>query len=105
MDEILDKFFETLEFNIQWVFSRCHVKVSQVNGSFYVLIRKSRGKILSETFKNMADDVIHISEKVYRKFSEQSSNRFRYKYFPYFKLVRMCGSYKYHFLVVKQDYQ
>ena len=53
----------------------------------------------------MADDVIHISEKVYRKFSEQSSNRFRYKYFPYFKLVRMCGSYKYHFLVVKQDYQ
>ena len=56
---------------------------------------------MSETFKNMVDDVIHISENVYRKFSEQSSNRFRYKYFPYFKLVRMCGSYKYHFFSCK----
>ena len=104
MDQILDKFLETLEFNIQREFSRYHVKVSQVRRSFHVLIRKPRGTILGETFKNMADDVKYISEKVYRKFSEQS-NRFRYKYFLYFKLVRWCGGYQYHFLVAEQDYQ
>ena len=68
MDQILDKFIETLEFNIQQEFSHYHVKVSQVRGSFCVLIRKPRGKILGETFKNMADDVKYISKKVYRKF-------------------------------------
>ena len=68
-----------------------------------MLIGKPRGKILDETFKDMADDVKYISEKVYRKFSEQS-NRFKHKYFAYFKLVRWCGGYQYHFLVVKQDY-
>ena len=70
MDQILDKLFETLEFNIQREFSHYHVKVSRVRGSFYVLIRKPRVKILGETFKNMVDDVKYISEKVYRKFSE-----------------------------------
>ena len=104
MDQILDKFFEILEFNIQREFSHYHLKVSHVRSSFYVLIRKPRGKILGETFKNMANDVKYISEKVYRKFSEQS-NRFRSKDFPYFKLIRWCGGYQYHFLVVKQDYQ
>ena len=98
------KFFETLELNIQREFYRYHVKASQVKGSFYVLIRKPRGKVLGETFKNMADDVKYISGKVYKKVSEQSS-RFRYKYFPYFKLVRWYGGYQYHFLVVKQDFQ
>ena len=67
-------------------------------------MRKPRGKVLGETFKNMADDVKYISGKVYKKVSEQSS-RFRYKYFPYFKLVRWYGGYQYHFLVVKQDFQ
>ena len=104
MDQILDQFFETLELNIQREFSLYHVKVSQVKGSFHVLIRKPTGNILGETFKTMADDVKYISEKVYRKFSKQSS-RFRYEYIPYFKLVRWCGGYQFHFLVVKQDYQ
>ena len=104
MDQALDKLFETLEFNIQREFSRYHVKISQVKGSFYVLIRKPRRNILGEIFKNMADDVKYISEKVCRKFSKQSS-RFRYKYFPYFKLVRWYSDKKYHFLVVKQDDQ
>ena len=83
MHQILYKFFETLEFNIQREFSYYNVKVSQVRGSFYVLIRKPRGKILGETFKTMADDVKYIPEKVKRKFFEQS-NRFRYKYSHYF---------------------
>ena len=104
MDQILHKFLETFEFNIQRELLHYHVKVSQVRDSFYVLIRKPRVKILGETFKNMANGVKYISEKIYRKFSEQS-NRFRYKCFPYFKLVRWCGGCQHHFLFVKQDYQ
>ena len=100
MDQALDKLFETLEFDIQREFSRYYVKISQVKGSFYVLIRKPRRKILSETFKNMADDVKYISEKVCRKFSKQSS-RFRYKYFPYFKLVRWYNDKKISFFSCK----
>ena len=104
MEELLDKFYENLEFNLQREFSCYTVKVSQVKGSFYVLIRKPRWKILDESLKNMIDDVKYISEKVYKKFSDQS-NRFRYKFSPYFKLVRHYGGCQYHFLVVRQDYQ
>ena len=81
MDEFLIKFYETLEFNLQREFSRYVVKVSQVRGSFYVLIKKPRGKILGESLKNLFDDVKYLSDKVYRKFSVQFS-RFRHKLFP-----------------------
>ena len=104
MDELLDRFYENLEFNMQREFSRYIVKVPQVRGSFYVLIKKPKGKILGDSLKNLFEDVKYISERVYKKFSNQS-NRFKYKFFPYFKLVRSHGSYQYHFLVVRQDYQ
>ena len=101
--ELLDKLYENLEFNLQRYFSRYTRKVSQVKGSFYVLIRNLRGKILGESFKNMIDDVKYISE-VYKKFSHQS-NRFKYNFLPYFKLVRCYVGYQYHFLAVRQDCQ
>ena len=41
------------------------VKVSQVKGSFYALIRKPRGKILNEDLKNMINHVKNISEKFF----------------------------------------
>ena len=104
VDRTVRKLYENLEFNLQRYFSRYTRKVSQVKGSFYVLIRNLRGKILYESFKNMIDDVKYISEKVYKKFSDQS-NRFMYKFLPYFKLVRCYGGYRYHFLAVRQDYQ
>ena len=93
-----------MEFNIQREFYRYHVKVLQVKVLFYVVIRKPRGEILGETFKDMTDDVKYISEKVYRKFSEQSS-RFRYKYFPYLNWLGGVAAINIIFLVVKQDYQ
>ena len=105
MEELLDKFYENLEFNLQREFSRYIVKVSQVKGLFYVLIKKPGGKILGKSLKNMIDDVKYISEKVYKSILINQIQRFRYKSFPYFKLVRCYGNYQYHFLVVRQDYQ
>lgn len=75
MEELLDKFYENLEFNLQREFSRYIVKVSQVKGSFYVLIKKPRGKILGKSLRNMIDDVKYISEKVYKKYSDQSNQK------------------------------
>ena len=91
MEELFDSVIENLEFNLQREFSRYIVKVPQVKGLFYVLIRKPRGTILGESLKNMTDDVKYISEKVYKDFSNQS-NRFRYRFVPYFKLVRCYGA-------------
>ena len=104
MDELLDRFYENLEFNLQREFSRYIVKVSQVGGSYYVLIKKPRGKITGESLKNLFENVKYISERLYKKFSDQP-DRFRYKFFPYFKFIRSYGNYQYHFLVVRQDYQ
>lgn len=75
MEELLDKFYEKLEFNLQQEFSRYIVKVSQVKGLFYVLIKKPGGKILGKSLKNMIDDVKYISEKVYKKYSDQSNQK------------------------------
>lgn len=105
MEELLDKLYEKLEFNLQQEFSRYIVKVSQVKGLFYVLIKNPGGKILGKSLKNMIDDVKYISEKVYKSILINQIQRFRYKSFPYFKLVRCYGNYQYHFLVVRQDYQ
>ena len=94
-EQPLGRFFEALERRFKQEFPRHIVTVSQVKGSFYVLIKKPSGKILRENLKHFIDDVKDISENVYRKFSNQS-NRLRYKFFPYFKLVRCYGNYHYH---------
>lgn len=104
MEQLLGRFFEALKRRFNQEFPRHIVKVSQVKGSFYVLIKKPRGKILGENLKHLFDDVKYISENVYRKFSNQS-NRLRYNFFPYFKLVCCYGNNHYHCLVVRHDYQ
>ena len=99
MEEPLDR----LEFSFHHEFSRYYIKVSQVKGSFYVLVKKPRGKILGDNLKNLFNDVTYIPEKIYNKFADDSKS-FRYNYFPYCKLVRCYGNYQYHLLVVKKDY-
>ena len=86
MNDLLDRFFEIMEFSMKRKFDRYIIKVSQVNGSFYVLIRKPRGKILSDDYRFMIENVKYFSEKIYRSFATKSMD-FRYKFFPYFKLV------------------
>ena len=102
MDELL--FFETLEFSFRREFSHFAIKVSKVKGSFYVLVKKPRGKILGDNLKHLFDEVKYISERIYHKFADDCKE-FRYNYFPYFKLVRCYVNYKYHFLVVRKDYE
>ena len=51
----------------------------------------------------MIDDVKDFSGEIYKTYAEKSSN-FRYKFFPYFKLVRSYGVYQYHFLVIRKDH-
>ena len=101
MDELLDRFFERLEFSFRHEFSRYIIKVSGVKGLFYVLVKKPRRKILGDNLKNLFNDVTYISEKKYNKFADDSKS-FRHNYFPSFKLVRCYGNYQCHFLVVKK---
>lgn len=102
-DALLDRFYEELESDIKNKFGQYIVKASELNSSFFVLIKRYRGKILGEQQKYLFDQIKEISQKDYRKFS-QLSLEFQYKYFPYFKLVESYWNYQFHFLVVKRDY-
>ena len=86
-DALLDRFYEELESDIKNKFRQYIVKVSELNSSFFDLIKRFRGKILGEQQKYLFDQKKEINEKDYRKFS-QLSTEFQYKYFPYFKLVK-----------------
>ena len=83
----MDRFYEELESDIKNKFGQYIVKVSELNSSFFVLIKRYRGKILGEQQKYLFDQIKEISQKDYCKFS-QLSLEFQYKYFPYFKLVK-----------------
>ena len=73
MEALLDRLFESLESNLQYEFLRYIVKVSQVKESFYVLIKKPRGKILRDNMKQAFKDVKYLSENLYKRFSNQST--------------------------------
>ena len=45
---MLDRFFEELESRFWHKFPRYVIKVSQLNGSFFVLVEKPRRKILND---------------------------------------------------------
>ena len=64
MDEPLDRFFERVKFSFRHEFSRYIIKVSEVRGSFYVLVKKPIGKILGAKLRNLFNDVNYISEKI-----------------------------------------
>ena len=69
MENLLDSFFETLEKNLIEKLQRYIVKVSKMEGSFHVLIRKPRGKILNEDLVGMLNSVKNLSEKIYSEYS------------------------------------
>lgn len=103
MDDLLDRFYEDIEYAVKSKFREYYVKVSQVNSSFFVLIKLRRGKILGEKRKILFDSLERISEEIYYKYSDLS-NRFEQEYFPYFKLVKSYDSYHFHFFCSKKDY-
>ena len=62
MDDLSDQFYELMKKSLKESFWMYIVKISQVKGSFYLLIRKSRGKILNQNLKNVIDTVKNISD-------------------------------------------
>ena len=103
MDSLLDSFYEDIERSLRNKFRKYIVKVSQLNGSFFVLIKRPRGKILGKKRKYLHDKLKEITEKIYRKYAFASSKS-EQQFFPYLKLVRSCRKYQYHILIVKKDY-
>ena len=103
MDAMLDRFFEEVERNCKEHFKQYHVEVSEMNGSFFVLAKRRRGKILGEQQKLLFDTLKKLTEDTYLKFSNMSSI-FEKSYFPYFRLVKSYGNFHFHVLVVKKDY-
>ena len=57
MDDLLDRFFEELEGRFKLKFPQYIVKVSQLNDSFFVLVKRSRGKILNDNKTFLYDTV------------------------------------------------
>ena len=103
MDALLDRFYEDIEYAVKVQFRDYYIKVSQLNSSFFVLVKRRRGKILGEKRKFLFDRLKRISEELYNKYTS-FSKIFEKEYFPYFKLVKSYGSYHFHFLVIKKDY-
>ena len=102
MEDFLDEFFETIEVKFKQKFPRMIVKISEVRGSFDVLIKKPRRKIIGDDMKRLFEDVKNLSEQIYMQFGDLSNS---FPYFPYFKLIRCYGNYRYHFLVIRKDYE
>ena len=103
MDNLLDRFLEELVACLKPKFQRNIVKMSQLNGSFFVLVKRPRGKILNDNKTFLYDTVQRLSEDIYKNYADNCT-KFSHNYFSYFKLVKCYGNYHYHFLVVKKDY-
>ena len=73
-------------------FKEYYVKVSQLNSSFFVLVKRRRGKILGEKGLYLFDKLKRISEDVYDEYVK-FSKIFEKEYFLYFpsRKVQSCG--------------
>ena len=103
MGAVLDRMFEDLESSFVRELPEYFIKVSQVKKSFYVLVRKPRGKILGRKKDIPFDIVENISKNIYFNYGRDCSD-LKYAFFQYFKLVRSFGSYHFHFLVIRKEY-
>ena len=65
MDDLLGRFYENIEYAVKAQFKEYYVKVSQLNSSFFVLVKRRRGKILGEKRLYLFDKLKRISEDVY----------------------------------------
>ena len=72
MDTMLDRFFEEIERSVKENFKQYYLKVSEMNGSFFVLVKRRRGKILVEKQKFLFDTLQKLTEDIYLKFSNRS---------------------------------
>ena len=103
MDSLLDRFYEDVDFAVKNKFRENIVKLSELNSSFFVLIKRYREKILGERQKFLFDNLKEITENVYKEYALKS-REFERDYFLYFKLAKSYINYQFHFLVIKKDY-
>ena len=69
MDAVLGRLFEDLKMTLSRELSQYIAKVSQVKNSFYVLVKKSRGKIWGCKKEKLFDVVENISKNIYYNYS------------------------------------
>ena len=103
MDNLLDRFYEDLDYEVKMRFTDNYVKVSQLKSSFFVLVKQPRGKILGDKRDFLFATIKRISEELYYEYCKLSCV-FEKGFFPYFKLVKSYEGFHFHFLVVKKDY-
>ena len=96
-------FYWTGSMKIEVIYKGYIIKVSQLNSSFCVLLKRYRGKLLGDRQKKLFDDLKAITEDIYKDYALKSKE-FEREYFPYFKLVKSYGNYQFNFLVIKKDY-
>ena len=72
MGTMLVKFFEKIERNVKENFKKYYVKVSEMNGSFLLLVKRRRGKKLVGKQKFLFDTLQKLTEDIYLKFSNRS---------------------------------
>ena len=72
MDTMLDRFFEEIERSVKENFKQYYLKVSEMNGSFFVLVKRRRGKILVEKQKFLFDTLQKLADDIYLKFLNRS---------------------------------
>ena len=65
MDDLLDRFYKDIEHAVKAQCKGYYVKFSQLNSSFFVLVKRRRGKILGEKRLYLFDKLKRISEDVY----------------------------------------
>ena len=63
MDNLLDRFYEDLDYEVKRRFHNYYVKVSQLKSSFFILVKRPRGKILGDKRDFLFSNLKIISEE------------------------------------------
>ena len=72
MDNLLDRFYEDLDYEVKMRFTDYYVKVSQLKSSFSVLVKQPRGKILGDKRDFLFATIKRISEELYYEYCKLS---------------------------------
>ena len=65
MGALLDRFYKDMEFSVKSNFKDYIVKASELNSSFFALIKRYRGEILGERQKILFANLKKITENIY----------------------------------------
>ena len=102
-EQILEEMSNDLLDNIKKHFPEEFYIIESKGGSFYLMIRKKRGKIVSENRKKMFDKIEDICNCIYNDYSQRQDFILR-NYFRYFRLLKHYSNYHFHFLILKHRY-